>query len=98
MKILCMLLFAFAFSETRVPTAALAQSTAGTEKPTLPGAAGTAPTEAAQEAWWANAWAWLLVPGILGVLFLVWFVPLSTSSEADHYVTPEKPGERQDTE
>jgi hypothetical protein len=97
MKILCMLLFAFLGSQTPVSTVAFAQSTAGTEKPALPGPATTAPVEAAQDAWWQSAWAWLLVPAVLGILFLIWFVPLSTSPEADPYVTPEKPGEKQDS-
>lgn len=44
--------------------------------------------EQAEEAWYANAWAWALVPLGLLVLFLIWFVPLSTSPETDPNRSP----------
>jgi|GEM_PF-4302560 len=39
--------------------------------------------EAAEERWYKSVGAWTLIPIALFALFLVWFVPLSTSPEAD---------------
>ena len=44
----------------------------------------------AEESWYQSLWAWALVPLALLVLFLLWFVPLSTSPETDPSKSPKK--------